>query len=144
MKTIFLLLHFATISSSALAATPLEPGEYEYKIAITTKGLPAAAAAHMPKGNSNKICLRAEDLQKKIPLQKIVEQPSCKVQFTKQTDARMEWTLSCSGGMTTGSGWLDVKKNAFNGESKTTTVIPGAAAMIFLTKYDGKRSGVCH
>lgn len=134
-----------TLSTSAWAAAPsIEPGEYEYKVALTTQGLPPSAAAHMPKGATSKICIKAEDLKKKNPWEQVIQQPSCKVIMTKQTASRNEWNLDCNGGMTKGSGWLETGKNSFKGEAKTVTKMPGGAGpMTIISKYDGKRLGAC-
>ena len=129
--------------SQAHAATPLKAGQYEYKTAIKTKGLPASAAAYVPKGSASKICVTEADLKKKSPLEHVINQPTCKVTMTKQTDVRAEWKMSCANGMTKGTGWINVKNESFDGESNAKTDIPGAASMEVITSYSGKRIGDC-
>jgi hypothetical protein len=130
-------------ASVALSAPPMEPGEYEYKMTIKTEGLPPMAQPQLPKGGNAKVCLTAEDMKKSIPFQQAVNQQSCDLKVLKQTDLRVEWQMTCAGGMTTGSGWANYQKNAFVGETIASTTVQGMPTIKIISNFNGKRLGPC-
>jgi hypothetical protein len=137
----FLLIFFGT--SVALAAPPMEPGEYEYKMTMKIEGLPPMAQPQLPEGSVARVCLKPEDMKKSIPFQQAVNPSNCDIKVLKQTDLRVEWQMTCSGEMSSGTGWAVYQKNAFTGETVASANARGMPAVKMVSKFNGKRLGPC-
>jgi hypothetical protein len=118
----FLLISFGT--SAALAAPPM-------------------AQPQLPDGSVARVCLKPEDMKKSIPFQQAVNPSNCDIKVLKQTDLRVEWQMTCSGEMSSGTGWAEYQKNAFTGETVASANARGMPPVKMVSKFNGKRLGPC-
>lgn len=126
----------ALTASTALAESPMNPGQWRVVTKTEMPGMPMAIP-----DVTNTYCLTEEDM---VPQN---EEPGqdCKTVEYNVSGNKVNWRIVCEGaqGKTDSRGKITYHGNTFEGSAETTVNVPGQGKMTMTNTMSGKRIGDC-